>query len=472
MTSHRMSGPPLPAAYIARMTSLLGDEAAAFFDSTDRPARPGLRVDPAKIDPEAFRQRAPWPLEPVPWCPEGFYLPADAPAGKHPWHAAGVYYLQEPSAMAPAGALDLPPAARVADLCAAPGGKATQIHSRLDRNGSLFANEIIGSRIKPLGENLERWGAAQAVIANHSIDRLANDVPGMFDRVLLDAPCSGEGLFRRTPEARTHWSPAHVAGSARRQQGLLTAAARLVVPGGVVVYSTCTFAPEENEQIIAAFLDTHPAWTLDPITEIPGAAPGRPDWAATTHDLSGIARLWPHRVEGDGHTIARLRHRGDEDSPLRPAPPRPLPRVSADAERTFREFQESTIPEFDIDRPLLQIGDALVLPPPDAEPLLGVPLVRSGLWLGTLHPGRFTPSHALALHLSPDRCRLTEPLDAESAARYLAGEPLTRSGEPGWVLMTFDGFALGWGKRSGDVIKNHYPKGLRRPAASWLSAVG
>ncbi|MEZ4506897.1 MAG: RsmB/NOP family class I SAM-dependent RNA methyltransferase [Thermomicrobiales bacterium] len=304
-----MASPPLPAAYVERMTTLLGDEAADFFASYDRPARPGLRVNPYKITPEEFRQRSPWPLEPLPWCPTGFYLPEDAPAGKHPWHAAGVYYLQEPSAMAPVEQMDFSTVEWVVDACAAPGGKATQIHDHLRETGILVANELVGSRVKALGENLERWGTEKALITNLEIGRIATLQGSNFGEVLVDAPCSGEGLFRRSPEARTEWSVAHVEGSARRQRALLDAAARLVAVDGYLVYSTCTFAPEENEQVIAAFLDDHPAWTLERL-QLPGATPGRTDWADTTHDLSGMARLWPHRIEGDGHTIARLHHSG------------------------------------------------------------------------------------------------------------------------------------------------------------------
>ena len=457
-----MATPPLPAAYVERMTSLLGDEAGAFFASYDRPARAGLRVNTSKISAEAFQQRAPWPLEPIPWCPDGFYLPDAAPAGKHPWHAAGLYYLQEPSAMAPVEAMSLRSGMRVADVCAAPGGKSTQILNQLHSQGLLVANEIVGSRIKPLGENLERWGAELAVITSQDVSRLATKLGEQFDRVLVDAPCSGEGLFRRTPEARGEWSLAHVEGSARRQHGILDAAAKLVAPGGAVIYSTCTFAPEENEHVIEAFLDEHPDWRIEPIA---GFAPGRSDWAGGRHDLSGLARLWPHDVEGDGHTIARLRREGELHRATA-AKPLGVP----DVPRDFETFRQRVVPGFSLDIAPVPQGDSVFLPPAGMDTLGDLPMVRKGLWLGTVAPGRFVPSHALALALDPAQVALVEPLDFEDAARYLSGETLTKPGEPGWVLVLFDGFPLGWGKRSGDVIKNHYPKGLRRPVSSWLSA--
>ena len=467
-----MAIPPLPSRLCRADDLAAGDEAEAFFASYDRPARPGLRVNSFKITPEEFQKRSPWPLEPVPWCTNGFYLPEDAPAGKHPWHAAGVYYLQEPSAMAVVGQMLLDEETWVADLCAAPGGKATQIEERLGVESILVANETVGSRVKALGENLERWGTTQTVITNLEVHRIADILPSGFDEVLVDAPCSGEGLFRRSPEARAEWSPAHVEGSARRQRALLEQAARLVSPGGNLVYSTCTFAPEENEQVIAAFLDAHPAWGLDPIAD-ERFAPGRSDWADTGHDLSGMARLWPHRLEGDGHTMAIL-HRGDDDFDIaRDIPldaPAPIPTAPAPAQEMFGDFVQRVIPGFSIESYLLKLGESLVMLPPMGSVAYTLPMVRKGLWVGTYAPDRFTPSHALALYLHPSHCSNVETLDFEEAARYLSGETLTKPGKPGWVLIAFDGFPLGWGKRSGDVIKNHYPKGLRRPISSWMSA--
>jgi 16S rRNA C967 or C1407 C5-methylase (RsmB/RsmF family)/NOL1/NOP2/fmu family ribosome biogenesis protein len=462
--------PPLPAAYVERMTALLGGEADAFLASYDRPARPGLRVNTHKITPEEFQRRSPWPLEPVPWCPTGFYLPEDAPAGKHPWHAAGVYYLQEPSAMSVAEQMPLAGGEWVADLCAAPGGKATQIESRLLPESTLVANEVLGSRIKPLGENLERWGAASAVITNLELRHIVDPLPGMFQSVLVDAPCSGEGLFRRSLEARAEWSLAHVEGSARRQRGLLEQAARLVGTGGSLIYSTCTFAPEENEQVVAGFLADHPNWHLDPI---PGFAPGRSDWDDRGFDLSGMARLWPHQAEGDGHTIARL-IRDDVDLSLDTPPLLELfEDASPAAQQAFLAFSDEILsPSLSFQNVSIQQRDLLMFLPPGAVDLHALPMVRKGIVAGTVNGDRFTPAHGLAMSLPASLCRRVEPLDFEEAARYLSGETLTKPGEPGWVMLTFDGFPLGWGKRSGDVIKNHYPKGLRRPVASWMSAAG
>ena len=242
-----MAIPPLPTAYVERMTSLLGNEAEAFFASYDRPARPGLRVNSFKITPEEFQKRSPWPLEPVPWCTNGFYLPEDAPAGKHPWHAAGVYYLQEPSAMAVVGRCSW--RGNLGGRCLRGAGWQGDTNRR-PAGGTvvLVANKTVGSRVKALGENLERWGTTQTVITNQEVHRIADILPSGFDGVLVDAPCSGEGLFRRSPEARAEWSPAHVEGSARRQRALLEQAARLVSLAAISSTAPAPLPPKKTSR--------------------------------------------------------------------------------------------------------------------------------------------------------------------------------------------------------------------------------
>lgn len=356
-----------------------------------------------------------------------------------------------------------------ADVCAAPGGKATQLETRLPGGCLLVANEVVGNRIKPLGENLERWGSDQAVITSLDVRRLADLLPDMFTGVLVDAPCSGEGLFRRSPEARAEWSPAHVEGSARRQRALLEQAAILVGFGGSLIYSTCTFAPEENEQVVGGFLASHPNWRLEPIA---GFARGRSDWDDHGVDLSGMARLWPHQIEGDGHTIAHL-VRDENDFRFETPPVLDLVKDAPPAAmEAFLAFAQELFPSVEFDNILVQQGDLLMMLPAEGYDLGAVPMVRRGIVAGTFAGGRFTPAHGLAMTLAVGECQRVEALDFEEAARFLSGETLNKPGAPGWALMAFDGFPLGWGKRSGDVIKNHYPKGLRRPVASWMSAAG
>ena len=269
----------IPSAFLERMARLLRDEYPAFLASYDMPPSIGLRVNTLKIAPEVFRQLAPFELAPVPWCSAGFTIVADdAEPGKHPYHAAGLYYLQDPSAMAVAELLDPQPGERVLDLASAPGGKATHIAAKMQGQGLLVANEIHSKRAWELAGNLERWGATHVAITNERPERLAERFEGFFDRVLVDAPCSGEGMMRKGEAARVEWAPELMHGCALRQSGILEQAAALVRPGGRLVYSTCTFNPEENEGTVARFLDAHPEFELIEPPRPPGFSPGRPDW--------------------------------------------------------------------------------------------------------------------------------------------------------------------------------------------------
>ncbi len=454
----------LPPAFVHRLTALLGDEADSFFASYDAPSSSGLRVNTLKLTPSAFTAISPWPLTPVAWSESGFLIDSEAHAGKHPWHAAGLYYLQEPSALAVAEALDVQPGQLVLDLAGAPGGKATAIAALLQGRGTLVANEIAPARIKPLGENLERFGVANAVLLNEEPARLAERLGPIFDRVLLDAPCSGEGLFRKTPAARAEWSLEHVEGCAIRQAKILESAARLTRPGGALVYSTCTFAPEEDEEQIAHFLEEHPEFELDAIEARPGFSPG-------FNGLTQTVRLWPHHVSGEGHFIAKLRKSHNAELaaviPERWTRPRLAP-VGGNDDRVALEawarFAGATIasPRFPAER-LLARGEHLYLNVEAPLDLNGLKVVRPGLPLGMSKPGRFEPSHALALALHAGEALNRTDLDPEQTARYLGGEPILSAGAPGWTLITTGGWPLGWGKRDRMIVKNHYPKGLRRP---------
>ena len=451
------------------MEGLLGAEADAFFGSLTGPAHIGLRVNTLRCSPAAFAELSPWPLEPLPWCESGFLL--DAPGarpGLHPLHRAGVYYLQEPSAMAVAGAVGPRPGERVIDLAAAPGGKATHLAGLMNTQGLLVANEVTGSRVRALGENLERCGVRNALITQESVARLAERWGATFDRVLLDAPCSGEGMFRKSEEASAQWSDYLVQSCAARQDGLLAEAARLVKPGGVLVYSTCTFAPEENEAVVAAFLGEHPEFGLEPLP-LPGAQPGRPDWLATPNpELVKTARFWPHLVPGEGHFVARLRRRDGPEVRVKPATFNPLPRPAKSLWETFvsETFTQNPVQ----DTPLALQGDNLYALPGTLPDLAGLRTLRPGLWLGTLKKNRFEPSHSLALALTPadlTRVRTLElPPDDPDLTRYLRGDVLgdvsDAPGPDGWLVVTTLGFALGWGRRVRGTVKNFYPKGLRQ----------
>lgn len=451
----------LPAAYRDRTRALLGPEANAFLAGYDRPAVAGLRVNPAKITLGELRRRTGWRLHPVPWCPEGAYVDPAERAGSHPYHAAGLFYLQEPSAMAVAGAMRVSPGQRVLDVAAAPGGKSTHLAALLAGEGLLVANEIHPARIKALGENLERWGAPNVVMTNAEPDRLG----GVYDRVLVDAPCSGEGMFRRDPAAVAEWSPERVSGSAERQLRILRSVAPRVAPGGLLLYSTCTFNMEENERVVAAFLAEHRGWSLVDIPKTGGIWPGICQDGLTADRM---ARLWPHRLAGEGHTLALLQAPGDEPDREEPA----ATSTNTDAAdpaalATWRALVGTTLAIDPTERwggVLRLVDDRLTLTPAAAGDLdLGqARVVRNGLWLATVKPGRVEPSHALALALRPEDAANRLDLSVAEAGPYLAGHPVTATGAPGWVLVTVDGFPLGWGKRTGSTVKNHYPKGLRR----------
>ena len=454
----------LPGAFEARMRELLGPEAPAFLDSYRRPAQRAVRANPLKLDPAALPDLLGIPPDPVPWCPEAWFLPEGARVGDTLAHAAGLCYVQEPSALAAAEALDVRPGQRVLDLAAAPGGKATQAAGRLGGHGLVVANEVQRGRVQALADNLDRWGSWRTVIAGETVARLADRLGGAFDRVLLDAPCSGEGLFRRNPAAAVQWRPGHVRGNAERQRGLLADAARLVRPGGALVYSTCTFAPEENEHQVAGFLATHPGWQLADIPWREGYTPARPDWSPSgPPDLSRAVRLWPHHLRGEGHFIAKLTRpkevsdRGDGGRRVSTAP------AAGPALDAWRGFAEDALA---VEVPAVAVGER-AYSIPDAElAAAGVRLVRPGLLLGRARPGRLEPAHALAMAAGPTVARRVRELDEDEAAAWVRGETLDAQGLAGWTLVTWTGWPLGWGRGAGGVLKNHYPKGLRtmRPA--------
>ncbi len=455
----------LPEAFLERMACLLGDEYPAFLASYEKPPLVGLRVNTLKTTPESLRARLPWRLDPIPWCPEGFLVSGDGRPGRHPYHAAGLYYLQEPAAMAVGTLLAPRPGEWVLDLCAAPGGKATHLASLLRGQGLLVANDVDRRRARVLAENLERWGARNVVVTSEAPRRLAERWAGCFDRVLVDAPCSGEGMFRRSETARREWKPSSVLGSSRRQQAILEAAARLVRPGGWLAYATCTFAPEENEGVIAHFLAHHPEFDLVPPRHYPGFAPGHPDWLDEVSpglkaDLRDTVRLWPHQAPAEGHFIALMR-RSEEGAPGDcPAARGSSPPASV--RRLYEAFCTDAL-AVDLDGALWWWRSTLYLVLGALPDLRGVRVLRPGWPLGVLRGGRFEPAHALALGLTTADVRRVLDLPASDSRvfAYLRGEGLSSPGEDGWVLVAVDGHPLGWGRRVRGVLKNRYPRGLR-----------
>ena len=428
----------LPEAFLERMKSQLGEEYPEFLNSLERPRAVALRCNPLKGEAPAMEFAG----NPVPWEPMGFYYDPQARPGLHPYHEAGVYYLQEASAMAPVALLDPQPGERVLDLCAAPGGKTTQIAGRMGGEGFLLCNEWSPKRAKILSRNIERLGVANALVTNEHPEHLADRFPGFFDRVLVDAPCSGEGMFRKEEAAVTDWSQETVEMCARRQAEILHSAAAMVRPGGRLVYSTCTFAPEEDEGAVAAFLEAHPEFEPE-IIEAPWFEPVE----------NGGHRLWPHKLLGEGHFAAVLRKTGGEEGDVVPAAGEKLP-------KEWIAFAK----ELKIDLPAgkaVSFGQNLFWAPEDLPDMKRLKVLRPGLELGEVKKGRFEPAHALALWLRS--CANVVSFDPEGGEirEYMHGNVLPGSVK-GWCLVKAGDYSLGWAKGDGNQLKNHYPKGLRR----------
>jgi len=440
----------LPQAFTSKMAALLGSEYADFLRALTAGERSyGLRVNTLKLTPEEFAKLAPWPLEPIPWSPAGFYYPPEARPGPHPYFYAGLYYIQEPSAQAVAELLAPEPGERVIDLAAAPGGKTTQLAALMQNRGLLVANEVDSSRIRGLLDNLERWGSTQAVV-QAPLHKLADRWGGYFDRVLLDAPCSGEGMFRKDPAAARRWGPQSPLRAAEVQSRLLASAAALLRPGGVLVYSTCTFSPEENEGVVAAFLRDHPEFEVENARLHPSFAPGVPEWGGGDGRLALTARLWPHRLRGEGHYLARLRKGdGPAGSPPRFRPPRPDHRALAEWRAWSRDHLDG-----EIQGEIWERAGHLYLLPPDLPDPARLAVPAPGLYLGQAKKNRFIPSaqlaHAPGLEPLPEH-RLTAGDPA--ALRFAQGEPVPFAGPDGWHWVTVDGWGLGWGRAKRGTLR-------------------
>lgn len=511
----------LPPDFLARMQKMLGNEYEDFLAAFGQERYQALRLNILKKGLNGRNaaevrqgQDAMFPgagflhLSEVPWAENCYYYEASDQPGKHPYHAAGMYYIQEPSAMAPVELLDVQPGERVLDLCAAPGGKSTQIAAKLGGEGFLLCNEVNAARAKILSENVERMGVVNAYVTNETPARLAELFPGYFDKVLVDAPCSGEGMFRKNEAACEEWSPENVAMCAGRQDEILDFAARMLRPSGKMVYSTCTFAPAENEGSVRRFLRGHGDFYLLPIEKEklglaecdgdavyldgsseqnvePGqkerarqdAEPGREEKAGPCRmpddreHLEYALRLWPHKVRGEGHFAALLQKAGDGFATVRNSSLNGFVTGMSDKElgeyfQFCREtFQTGELPlEPDRQQVYTRFGDHIYLASSHMPSIKGLRILRPGLHIGTLKKNRFEPSHALALALSPDDVRNVWNLDSADpmAEAYLRGQTFPAEGGKGWYLVCVDGFGMGWGKLAGGIMKNHYPKGLRQ----------
>lgn len=373
--------------------------------------------------------------------------------------------------MAPAAYLDAQPGEKILDLCAAPGGKSTQIAAAMRGEGLLVSNEIHPARAKILSENMERMGVTNAMVTNESPQALANVFTEYFDRIMVDAPCSGEGMFRKNELAGEQWSPETVRMCAKRQMEILGCAAQMLRPGGRMVYSTCTFAPEENEGTVSRFLEQYPQFHIVPVKRYEGMSAGVAEWV--NDPAEGIAhtiRLFPHLLRGEGHFVAVLEKEGTVSEHYEGYCANGLEKPLAKGESKAYLAELEEIVQMPLPQRLIRFGDQLYLIPDQMPATKRLRVLRPGLHVGTIKKNRLEPAHALALAIRPEdaRHRWDLPLDGsaggnpEQIRAYLAGETFPAEGEKGWYIISVDGYSVGWGKLAGTVMKNHYPKGLRK----------
>ena len=476
----------LPADFAERMREMLGDEYEAFLSAYDRPNTPALRLNPAKCTEDA--RILPCMGERVAWAEHGYYYDpeSDRRPGKHPYHEAGAYYIQEASAMIPASLCPPDPGDKVLDLCAAPGGKTTQLAAYLGGEGVLVANEIHPARASILSQNVERMGIPNAVVTNHAPHELTEHFPAFFDKIVVDAPCSGEGMFRKEEQALTMWSQDNVDLCAARQKEILESAAKMLAPDGYLTYSTCTFAPEENEGVLLSFIEAHPEFEIvEPKNPAVLACiergildRGDPTFVSAPDEYADqirrTVRLFPHHADGEGHFAALLHRSADTVAPSagekkdrKKSAGKEKSKSQLTVDKAYKAFEQfaSSITAQRLEGELCLFGEQLYLCPREMNGKReGVRILRYGLHLGSIVKGeRFEPSHALALALDTKKAKNTFAVDIDAARAYLHGDTVPCKDEKGWYLVTLDGFALGWGKASGGMMKNHYPKGLRKP---------
>ena len=457
----------LPIEFEKKMKAFLGNEWDDFLYSYDNNRFQALRFNTLKVQSPEERMRILKVLgissdKRVSWANEAYYFDENVRPGKHPYHEMGLYYIQEPSAMSAAALLAPKPGMRVLDLCAAPGGKSTQLATYLGDSGLLVSNEINTQRSRILSQNIERMGIKNAIVTNEDSFVLASHFPGFFNAIQVDAPCSGEGMFRKLPEAIEQWSMENVAICAARQKEILDNAAVMLKPGGTIVYSTCTFSKEENEDVIEYFLERHPDFTLEE-----------------------MERFWPHKVDGEGHFVAKLVRRGCVDTDLKAdrktkknknsknRKNETKPALTKENMKLLSEFLDETISEdmaaWIKNSRLVMFGEQLYRLPDMEVDIKGLKVQRAGLHIGEFKKQRFEPSHSLALALKISEAKNVVKLtwDDPQTTGFFNGQSVMLSDEQtaeckkGWALVCVDGYTAGWGKVNGTQVKNHYPKGLR-----------
>ncbi|MCH1984425.1 RsmB/NOP family class I SAM-dependent RNA methyltransferase [Ruminococcus sp. OA3] len=444
---------------------MLGGEYQEFIKSYDEPRQFGLRVNTLKISPREFEAIAPFSITPVPWVPNGYFYREEDMPSRHPYYFAGLYYLQEPSAMTPASRLPVEKGDRVLDLCAAPGGKATELGALVGREGLLVANEINASRAKALLKNIEMMGIENAFITNEKPGNLSRCFEAYFDKILVDAPCSGEGMFRKEPEVAAVWDESRPAYFAKLQRDILDNAVKMLKPGGMLLYSTCTFSSEENEGSISRLLADHKDMNLIEIEPYEGFSKGNPVWGDGNVQLEKCVRIWPHKMRGEGHFMALLKKDGilQKNSDYKiPGSYQPF----SGMEKSQRQLLETFCQNVKTERFTAGIdvrGEKVYKVPEFGREVKGLRFLRNGLYLGDLKKNRFEPQQpfAMALRRKEFESVLTLSVEDERVERYLKGETIfVEAGEceqkNGWKLVCVESFSLGWGKLVNGVLKNKY----------------
>ncbi|WP_125981605.1 RsmF rRNA methyltransferase first C-terminal domain-containing protein [Loigolactobacillus iwatensis] len=449
----------LPEGFTQKYQRLLGDESVAFLASFNKTGYKGFRLNPLKSQPKQVNLDLTQPINYTQW---GYFGSVN---GRSVDHQAGYVYSQEPSAMYVGEVAAPRPGERVLDLCAAPGGKTTHLAGFMQQTGLLVSNEIMLKRARILAENVERFGCRNVVITNETPDHLAKHFPDYFDRILVDAPCSGEGMFRKDHSATQYWTPAYPAECAKRQREILTEAVKMLKPGGQLIYSTCTFSPEEDEQMMAWLVATYPEFSLVPIKRATGMVAGRPDWADGNPTLKNAVRLFPHLLAGEGHFIAKLQKAGRPEvigvkRPRKKKRSKSTNQLSKEQLAVWQAFAQENLDGIGFNQ-LIVFGEQLyALPQPLKLDRLNV--VRPGLHLGTFKAHRFEPAYALALALVPEQFKQRLTLTTSDYQRYVHGDtiPSELAGKQ-WLLLLYQGKTVGFGKLVNKTVKNFFPKGLR-----------
>ncbi len=453
----------LPDKFKNNMIELLGEDFPSYEACLDKPMYHGIRVNTAKISVDDFLKIAPFSLKPIPWCPNGFYYDetVDKPS-KHPYYYAGLYYIQEPSAMTPASVLPISEGERVLDICAAPGGKSTELAARLKGSGILISNDISASRAKALLKNLEVFGVANSLIVSEAPYKLAQRFPEYFDKILIDAPCSGEGMFRKSQSMITAWENNGNELFVNLQHEILAEVVKMLKPGGMLLYSTCTFSPLENEQSIEYLLSLDEDLSLCEFNKYEAFDNGHPAWGNTGNEtLTRAARLWPHKIEGEGHFVCLVKKAGESSSASNfgtyKVSKTKLPKEAEDFFDKINGFYDKS--RFEV------AGDKLYYIPDTFPEVKGLRILRCGLYLGELKKNRFEPSQSLAMNLTMDQFDNITNLssDDDRVIKYLKGETIdaNEDAKNGWTLVCVDSYPLGFGKIGNGIIKNKYLPGWR-----------